>query len=186
MRSQNFLIPDAPEFYEAVDFFPRKPKKSIPYDIKNTTLAVATFSHGSLLANDDTKAGRFLREENKALADVLAQIYPFPYEMAPFHGDSQTLYKKGFKYVLLGFRGRASAMKKDLKDPFKDLSKGGYVEAGHENEVVYKFCIQQVHPRMLFVGSAWDATPSLEAALTEFLSDFRKEEQASGGPRPED
>lgn len=108
-------------------------------------------------------------EENEALRKHLS-LYAINLEFVPDSIPDDALRKKGFWYVLNATYGRETTVRKLL----------GYTEVkpvmvNREYAKVYKFYFRKLEFESLYLGKMWDAAPTWELALQNFLTNFGNE-----------
>lgn len=165
-KLRNLLILNVPEFGEMVDIFTARRAEFYDLNFSSDKLAVYPFA-------DTAK----IREVMSA--------YPYEYEIIDASIPEKELRSEGFDFVLYYVHTQAENTKrllgyevneKETSYISESILDGKPVAQSLDKDTsVYKFYIKQVYSGNIFLGKKWDAAPTWEQALSNYIALLRNE-----------
>lgn len=165
-KTENLLILEVPEFGEMVK--PITGRRGEYYDLNFSSekLAVPTFA------------------DTAQLSQVMVS-YPYKYGFTDPDKEEKKLRGDGYQYILYYVHTTGKEVKEMLGYSTTDsetayvseVVKDGQssVNSYNVNTPVYKFYIKHIHSGNVFVGKKWDAAPTWQEALSNYIDNLRNE-----------
>ncbi len=163
---RNLLILDQPEYGEMADIFTGRRAEFYDLNFSSDKLAVYPFA-------DTAEIRRVM------------SAYPYKYEIIDPSVPEKELRSEGFEFVLRYVHTRAENTKRLLGYEVNEKETSYVSEimvdgkpvlrSFPRDEHVYKFYIKHVYSGNIFLGKKWDASPSWQEALTNYLITLRNE-----------
>ena len=166
---QNFLLLEKAEIFTDIPVTKWNTYKNFPRKIRGSKVGVAKFG-------TDT--------ENDTLIKIMAQHYPYKFEIIDYSSDEDAL-RQGYQYVLSHISTTGESIKR-LLNYQEGINETAYVSsvAGEGSSFkiktipsdanVIKFYFRHTVSQEIFVGYSWDADVTWDQALKNFLVNLRK------------
>ncbi len=185
----NFLIPDQPEFLDDLVLYTGTRYVNVPGRLRSLGIAVVKFDTitipdgiSEVDRNALIKKNIEIDRANSEL-DQIMKTYPFQYELVNFT-DVQSLYQKGFQYVLMPVISSGRTIKQMLNYKtsasetvfISEISKKGEkttLKKIPANGNMAKYYIKQTIVMDVHVGSRWDADVTWQKALENFIENLK-------------
>ena len=164
---ENYMPADYPEIVYDVPFSKWTASMNYPDQIKRIKVGVAKFP---------------TEQENEQLRQIMSQ-YPFSYELIDYKDDEDAL-RQGYQIVLLSMNTSGESIRRLLN--YKVISSETHylstVKGDSTNTTlktipvdafVHKFYFQQTTNHETYVGRDWDAEPTWQKSLANFLNNLR-------------
>lgn len=190
LERTNFLIADQPEFLEDFPFFNGSRYENYPSRLKSVKLAVVRFSPiaanpdwDELTRNEIAEHNLLIEEKNQRLAEIM-KTYPYPHELVDY-ASIENLNRAGYQYVLFPLQNSGRNIRQLLDYKLKagetnyvsavSTSSGVQLETYPSASILVKYYLRQTMVGDIHVGSRWDAAPSWEEALRNFIQNLSSE-----------
>ena len=149
LEKQNFLVIDVPEFFVGSgNVIQGNRAEGFAQDLKLDKLAIP----------------RFGNEQDSALMRIM-KPYPYEYALVNANRSEDELRQEGYQFILRRLHTREDNLKKMLGYP---------TESGGTNQKsVYKYYVKHIYTGDVYLGNAWDADASWQAALINHLRNMR-------------
>ena len=165
MEKQNFLVIDVPEFFVGAGNIIRGNRaEGFAQDLKLDQLAVP----------------RFGTEQDSALVRIM-KTYPYEYALVDPERSEDELRQEGFPFILLSLHTQEATIKEMLgyrsaaSEEGKPSQKTKKSTSTSSDGPVYKFYVKHIYTGDVYVGDTWDASPSWQTALTNYLRSMKKD-----------
>ena len=149
LEKQNFLVIDVPEFFVGSGNVIRGNRaEGFAQDLKLDKLAIP----------------RLGGEQDSALMRIM-KPYPYEYALVNANRSEDELRQEGYQFILRRLHTREDNIKKMLGYP---------TEPGEtKSRPVYKYYVKHIYTGDVYLGNAWDADASWDAALINHLRNMR-------------
>jgi len=186
-EQSNFLIPDAPEFFEDVPLIEKTEYPSYPTQLKRLPLVVVEFPYleydTTMALNDQQKNAleaynADIRRQNEKLRSFFAD-YPYKVEFIKNITDEEA-FDKGHQFLLRYLYTFGNTIKnllnyesesdeEDFVSVLPNESGKRTLKAISGQERVYKYYIKHSSSGDAYMGRYWDADHDWEIALNAFI-----------------
>ncbi len=166
LKKTNLLIIGNPQYGDMVSII--KGRRSEFYDLNFSSekLAVPQFA------------------DTAAIAEVMKN-YPYKWGFVEPGFDEKELRSKGYQYILYYTHSSGKAVKQILEYEISDNESAYVSEVVNDgaseissyniNTQVYKFYVKHIYSENNFVGKRWDAAPTWQKALANYITNLRNE-----------
>ena len=197
LKRTNLLISDYPELFRDIDLIRERRFETYSNSLNSEKVAFTRFPYavipenrpGGLLNNRIAKEAEgsvsAIKKDNDRFGVLLDTQYPFDWGLVETIPDEQALINQGYQYVVFLLRTYGMGIKYLLDYEIEEGSsdfitvkqKGGQtiLRSIPTEAPVYKFYIKQLRTQNIYVGSRWDADETWEEALSNFMSNIRKD-----------
>ena len=194
VEKTNFLILDIPEFFNDTKIFTSRRFESYNPDLKLDKLAVPLFEERMApmkvppgMSREEVTAkvnaeNQKIKEANEKLADIM-KGYPFSSGPVDYSEGEAGWKKKGNQFALLSIHGKAETVRELLEyksvddQPTYTTTRmvGGQpvTQEMPKTQEVYKFYIKHLPSGEIYLGDYWDAAPTWEQALENFIENLK-------------
>ena len=149
LEKQNFLVIDVPEFFVGSGNVIRGNRaEGFAQDLKLDKLAIP----------------RLGGEQDSALMRIM-KPYPYEYALVDANRSEDELRQEGYQFILRRLHTREDNLKEMLGYPMGSGKK--------DQEPVYKYYVKHIYTGDVYLGNAWDADASWDAALINHLRNMR-------------
>ncbi len=149
LEKQNFLVIDVPEFFVGSGNIIRGNRaEGFAQDLKLDKLAIPRFGDA----------------QDSALARIM-KPYPYEYALVDANRSEDELRQEGYQFILRRLHTQGGNVKAMLGYPTESGRAG--------QEPVYKYYVKHIYTGDVYLGNAWDADVSWEAALINHLRNMR-------------
>ncbi len=168
-RKKNLLINDVAETDLPIVFIEGNRNETYAYDLKIDNMAVPLFVDSA---------------SNRELESIF-KSYPLRYQLTDNSVAERDLRNKGFLYILCVVHARSAAAKQLLGYPVNE-SESAFVSVSYTGDKmelkkipadvpVYKFYVRHIDSGNVFLSPKWDADPSWQQALQNFIKGLKAE-----------
>ncbi|MDN5215952.1 hypothetical protein QQ020_27995 [Fulvivirgaceae bacterium BMA12] len=190
----NFLMADAPEFFEDTGLIRRQRFDIFNQDLKLDKLAVPLFPTAATGMNvekgnsSNNISDQLLRHQQQwkidsiELASIM-ETYPFAYGIVAADSDEKKLREQGYQFMLY-YLNTSGKVIHDLLNYKSDKNVTDYITIKPSTDKpnlvtiqahrpVYKYYIKHIFSGEIYLGNVWDAEESWQAALKNHINGIK-------------
>lgn len=176
----NILVLDQPEFFDlTIPYKTRADRLTKVMESQKVAIPmfvpvdedpnIALRFKADLLNGSEKRDAASTQLLNDQLKDILAQ-YPFEAELVNINEKSEDEWlRSGYGFIMYQTRGTESTIKKRFNFEVSDSKSTDYLS---------KFYLKQLRTQSLFFGRKWDAGPTRQEAMSNFINSIRIEFKA--------
>lgn len=171
----NFLIIDQPEVFKNTHVVTARRVEAFNQDIRIDKLAVPKFT-ASMMGDIDPE------QANAALDSIFSKYYPYEYGLVDPGMTADEMISQGYLMVLKKLHNNGESIKRMLgynldknETLYISVKKGpeGEVRKYSPSDDVFKYYVQQLYTKDIYLGNEWDAGHTWQIALKTHIANLK-------------